>query len=72
MKLTRKLVLAKAKASDLESVKKLNCWQVFKCLLFLVQIVMADVDWYDWSSIFRICANVMLNFIFVGDATLLT
>ncbi|AWP04534.1 putative protein C21orf2 isoform 3 [Scophthalmus maximus] len=26
MKLTRKLVLAKAKASDLESVKKLNCW----------------------------------------------
>lgn len=28
MKLTRKLVLAKAKASDLESVKKLNCWYV--------------------------------------------
>uniref|UniRef100_A0A3B4ZRC5 Cilia and flagella associated protein 410 n=1 Tax=Stegastes partitus TaxID=144197 RepID=A0A3B4ZRC5_9TELE len=27
MKLTRKLVLAKAKASDLESVKKLNCSQ---------------------------------------------
>lgn len=26
MKLTRKLVLAKAKASELESVKKLNCW----------------------------------------------
>ncbi|XP_062869155.1 cilia and flagella associated protein 410 [Trichomycterus rosablanca] len=26
MKLTRKLVLARAKASDLESVKKLNCW----------------------------------------------
>ncbi|KAM3866082.1 cilia and flagella associated protein 410 [Diretmus argenteus] len=26
MKLTRKLVLAKAKASDLDSVKKLNCW----------------------------------------------
>ncbi|KAI9518650.1 hypothetical protein NQZ68_035526 [Dissostichus eleginoides] len=26
MKLTRKQVLAKAKASDLESVKKLNCW----------------------------------------------
>ncbi|XP_029971832.1 cilia- and flagella-associated protein 410-like isoform X1 [Salarias fasciatus] len=26
MKLTRKLVLAKAKASDLESVRKLNCW----------------------------------------------
>lgn len=26
MKLTKKLVLAKAKASDLESVKKLNCW----------------------------------------------
>lgn len=26
MKLTRKLVLAKAKAPDLESVKKLNCW----------------------------------------------
>ncbi|KAK7945099.1 hypothetical protein WMY93_000827 [Mugilogobius chulae] len=26
MKLSRKLVLAKAKASDLESVKKLNCW----------------------------------------------
>ncbi|XP_034558384.1 cilia- and flagella-associated protein 410 [Notolabrus celidotus] len=26
MKLTRKLVLGKAKASDLESVKKLNCW----------------------------------------------
>ncbi|KAF7660930.1 hypothetical protein LDENG_00272660 [Lucifuga dentata] len=26
MRLTRKLVLAKAKASDLESVKKLNCW----------------------------------------------
>lgn len=29
MKLTRKLVLAKAKASDLESVKKLNCWYVY-------------------------------------------
>ncbi len=29
MKLTRKLVLARAKASDLESVKKLNCWCVF-------------------------------------------
>ncbi|XP_062383993.1 cilia and flagella associated protein 410 [Sardina pilchardus] len=26
VKLTRKLVLARAKASDLESVKKLNCW----------------------------------------------
>ncbi|KAM9844546.1 cilia and flagella associated protein 410 [Aulostomus maculatus] len=26
MKLTRKMVLAKAKASDLDSVKKLNCW----------------------------------------------
>ncbi|XP_016105173.1 cilia and flagella associated protein 410 [Sinocyclocheilus grahami] len=26
MKLTRKLVLARAKASDLDSVKKLNCW----------------------------------------------
>ncbi|XP_020791768.1 cilia and flagella associated protein 410 [Boleophthalmus pectinirostris] len=26
MKLSRKLVLAKAKASDLDSVKKLNCW----------------------------------------------
>ncbi|XP_051529335.1 cilia and flagella associated protein 410 [Myxocyprinus asiaticus] len=26
MKLTRKLVLARAKASDLESVRKLNCW----------------------------------------------
>ncbi|XP_059200703.1 cilia and flagella associated protein 410 [Centropristis striata] len=26
MKLTRKQVLAKAKASDLDSVKKLNCW----------------------------------------------
>ncbi|KAJ8011005.1 hypothetical protein DPEC_G00053710 [Dallia pectoralis] len=26
MKLTRKLVLAKAKATDLDSVKKLNCW----------------------------------------------
>ncbi|TSL68203.1 Protein C21orf2 [Bagarius yarrelli] len=26
MKLTRKLVLSRAKASDLESVKKLNCW----------------------------------------------
>ncbi|KAL0967028.1 hypothetical protein UPYG_G00303660 [Umbra pygmaea] len=26
MKLTRKLVLAKAKASDLDSVRKLNCW----------------------------------------------
>uniref|UniRef100_H3CR47 Cilia- and flagella-associated protein 410 n=1 Tax=Tetraodon nigroviridis TaxID=99883 RepID=H3CR47_TETNG len=26
MKLTQKLVLAKAKASDLESVRKLNCW----------------------------------------------
>ncbi|CAN9503265.1 unnamed protein product [Ophioblennius macclurei] len=26
MKLTRKLVLSKAKASDLESVRKLNCW----------------------------------------------
>ncbi|KAM4605369.1 cilia and flagella associated protein 410 [Polymixia lowei] len=26
MKLTRQLVLAKAKASDLDSVKKLNCW----------------------------------------------
>ncbi|XP_028329433.1 cilia and flagella associated protein 410 [Gouania willdenowi] len=26
MKLTRKLVLAKAKASDFQSVKKLNCW----------------------------------------------
>uniref|UniRef100_A0A1A8M7T0 Cilia- and flagella-associated protein 410 n=1 Tax=Nothobranchius pienaari TaxID=704102 RepID=A0A1A8M7T0_9TELE len=26
MKLTRKLILAKAKASDLQSVRKLNCW----------------------------------------------
>ncbi|KAJ0011862.1 hypothetical protein NQD34_012837 [Periophthalmus magnuspinnatus] len=26
MKLSKKLVLAKAKASDLESIKKLNCW----------------------------------------------
>lgn len=26
MKLTRKLVLSRAKASDLDSVKKLNCW----------------------------------------------
>ncbi|KAJ8366573.1 hypothetical protein AAFF_G00350370 [Aldrovandia affinis] len=26
MKLTRKLVLARAKASDLDSIKKLNCW----------------------------------------------
>jgi len=33
MKLTRKLVLARAKASDLESVKKLNCWCVFCGLL---------------------------------------
>lgn len=33
MKLTRKLVLARAKASDLESVKKLNCWCVFCCFL---------------------------------------
>ncbi|KAL4609005.1 protein C21orf2 [Arapaima gigas] len=28
MKLTRKLVLARAKASDLDSVKKLNCWYI--------------------------------------------
>uniref|UniRef100_A0AAQ6IV28 U2A'/phosphoprotein 32 family A C-terminal domain-containing protein n=1 Tax=Anabas testudineus TaxID=64144 RepID=A0AAQ6IV28_ANATE len=34
MKLTRKLVLAKAKASDLESVKKLNCWWNKKLVMF--------------------------------------
>lgn len=80
MKLTRKLVLAKAKASDLESVKKLNCWQVFKILAyhiyiyiytswFLLYIVTVKVDGHNLFSIFRICGNVTLHFIFAGDAT---
>uniref|UniRef100_A0A8C9RC63 Cilia- and flagella-associated protein 410 n=1 Tax=Scleropages formosus TaxID=113540 RepID=A0A8C9RC63_SCLFO len=34
MKLTRKLVLARAKASDLDSVKKLNCWYVSGISIF--------------------------------------
>uniref|UniRef100_A0A673MMX3 Cilia- and flagella-associated protein 410 n=1 Tax=Sinocyclocheilus rhinocerous TaxID=307959 RepID=A0A673MMX3_9TELE len=39
MKLTRKLVLARAKASDLESVKKLNCW----CISIFVEIPNIEV-----------------------------
>uniref|UniRef100_A0A3Q3WYY2 Cilia- and flagella-associated protein 410 n=1 Tax=Mola mola TaxID=94237 RepID=A0A3Q3WYY2_MOLML len=38
MKLTRKLVLAKAKASDLESVKKLNCCDKLCSLILPFQI----------------------------------
>lgn len=61
MKLTRKLVLARAKASDLESVKKLNCWCVFCCLLAFSLINIIRFKTYDKYVQYGFTLRYMMN-----------
>ncbi|XP_070297339.1 cilia and flagella associated protein 410 [Salvelinus sp. IW2-2015] len=58
MKLTRKLVLAKAKASDLDSVKKLNCWG---CNLTDVSMLVYSQFLYTHIEVLTLSVNSILS-----------